>query len=644
MKNLLLPCFLIATFFAGFTGLAKNANAQSTPTLIHYWYFPEFATVTYSVPNVPFIYEDYDVSGDTSSAYLEYYLIPGTSSSFGSGNTTDQLDGVACVDSSVADGGNARNGIGPNGWALRVRNPVDSIELRWHMPTTGYSNPVITYALESSSTKSGDSTQVFSYSNNGGASWNTAAIWVNGADVDTLSVANNAIYQGSSWGLVVITFDGDDSVNNNPNFIFRITYRGNTALESGNNRFADVTMDAGGAGGSKPPPAKVTVSAPASGNILVPGQQATITFATENIVNQACTIQFSSNGGTSWSPVGQVTSGTSYVWTVPDVSTENGEIEVTDSGVSGVSTPFVIYPITPSNLIVHYWDFNTLTQAYHLPNIPNLPADFSATTPGGAIQYVLNGLSTSDSGYIDNVAGDTASADALFGEPAGQALRVRNPTWGMYLDFVIPTTGYQGITLKYALQSSSTAAPQVETFSYSTNGGAFFVSTGITVNGVAQNTLDVLQSQYQAASDGVFAPVTIGFPGQTSMDNNAGFIFRIAFSDDSTQSSGNNRIDNFTVTATTQLPHSGVNEPAQVGNQLQIAPNPASDYISFENPYSTSVTVSVLNVLGQEVLHSDNNASMNVELNTSSLPEGTYYIHVQNVSTGASQIAKFVKQ
>jgi hypothetical protein len=316
-------------------------------------------------------------------------------------------------------------------------------------------------------------------------------------------------------------------------------------------------------------------------------------------------------------------------------------IQVTDSAmVTGTSTPFVIYPVTSANRIVHYWDFNTLNQSYTLPNIPNLPADFSATSTRGSIVYVSNGLSTSDSGYIDNVAGDTASADAEFGEPAGNALRVRNPTYGMYLDFVIPTTGYQGITIKYALQSSSTAAPQVERFSYSIGDG-IWIATGLTVNGATQETLNVLQSQYQYAANGAYSPVTIGFPGQTSMDNNSSFIFRIAFSDDSTESSGNNRIDNFTVMASAT---DGVAEPVQVQQQLNVSPNPAVDYVSFDNPFTSHATVSVLDMLGRELIHSGATASSNVEINTSKLMPGSYYIHIQDVSSGAEHVAKFVKE
>ncbi len=643
MNKPLLSCFLIAIFLAGFIGLAEKTDAQSSSTLVHYWYFPEMASAVYNIPNVPNIYEDFDATGDTTQAYLEYYLLPRTSSSY-----AGYLDGVACVDSSVADHGNARNGVGPAGWALRVRNPVDSIELRWHMPTTGYTSPVITYALESSSTTSGDSTQVFSYSVDGGKTWKSADISVNGVNVDTLSVANNAIYQGTSWGLVVITFGSDDSVNNNPNFIFRITYRGNISLTKGNNRFADVTMDGDGKS-SGPQPAKITLLSPGSGNILVPNQVDTIQFTTYSTVGQVRTIKFSSDSGLTWSPVGTVTGGTSYVWTVPNIQTNKGLIQVTDSAnVTGLSTTFVIYPITPANRIVHYWDFNTLGSAYHNPNIPALPADFSATPTHGSIVYVIDTTNPSYAGYIDNVAGDTtsANADAQFGEPAGQALRVRNPTHAMELHFVIPTTGYSGINLKYSLQSSSLSGPQVQHFSYSTDGGLIWIATGMTVNGAdsVKDTLDVTQLQYQGTLNGQYGLVTIGFNSQAvNVDNNPNFVFRILFGDTATTgTSGNNRFDNFSVLATNSL--AGVNEPSQQQPQLAISPNPAMDEITFENPYSGQINVSVLNILGQEVLRTQGINSSKVEMNTSALASGSYYVHVQNTTTGTEQVAKFVKQ
>ncbi|MFI5201388.1 MAG: T9SS type A sorting domain-containing protein, partial [Candidatus Kapaibacterium sp.] len=151
-------------------------------------------------------------------------------------NGTCQLDNVAGGDLL-----NLRNGA-TAGLALRARNPVDSAELRWHIPSTGYKNLVVKFVVESSSTTSGDSTQVYSYSVDGGTTWKTTGMTVNGSNVDTLDTTPPQ-FQGSSWGLVAVTFGSDASVNNNPNLIFRITFRGNTHILSGNNRFDDFTLD-----------------------------------------------------------------------------------------------------------------------------------------------------------------------------------------------------------------------------------------------------------------------------------------------------------------------------------------------------------------------------------------------------------------
>ena len=315
-------------------------------------------------------------------------------------------------------------------------------------------------------------------------------------------------------------------------------------------------------------------------------------------------------------------------------------MSVTDSaGVTAKAGPFIVYPVPANNLIVDYWAFNTFSGAYYTPNIPNLPADFSAKARG-YVQYV-NEARTSKYSYIDNVAGDTVNAQ--LGAWAGNGLRVRNPTDSMMLEFAIPTSGFQGITLSYALQSSSTTGPQVQHFSYSTDGGTIWIATGMTVNGAdsVKDTLDVTQIQYQQAVG--YGRVNIGFGSETSMDNNPNFMFRIIFGDTATGgTSGNNRFDNITVSAASAL--AGVAAPLQAQQQLSLTPNPAEDYVSFENPYTSQVTVSVLDVLGHEVIHTDANASSNVMLNTSMLPAGSYDVHVQDAASGAEQVARFIKQ
>lgn len=609
---------------------ASTVHAQSSQTsLIHYWNFNNLGGPD-SMPAVPNIKADYSLL-DTNRAFLEYYLIPGTSNVY-----AGYIDNV-----SGGDTANLRNGA-PAGLALRVRNPVDSIQLRWHIPSTGYQNLVVNFVVESSSPTSGDSTQVYSYSVDGGTTWKTTGMTVNGANVDTMDVADNAMMQGANWGLVTVTFGSDLTVNDNANLIFRIIGRGNTSLLKGNNRYDDFTLDGVALGGSKPPPASIAMKTPATGNILVPGRHATISFTTLNQVGAVRTIEFSSNGGAAWSSVGTVNEATTYDWVVPNTATSNGMIRVTDSAsVTATSGSFTIYPITSANRTVHYWNFNSFTGSYNNPAIPPLVADLSADGGHiGSIVYVREpGTSNTYAGYIDNVPGDTVNAH--LGSGAGQGLRVRNPTDSMELRFVIPTNGYKGIALHYALQSSGAAsAPQVEHFDYSVDGGLNWKTTGLTVNGVASTTLDVTLPQYVETVG--YGPVSIGFGSETSMDDNANFIFRIKFGDTSAHhTSGNNRLDNVSVDAATRTP-AGVDVPSLTAS-VNIAPNPATDYISFDNPFASSVTISVLDLLGREVLRSSDVASAHADLNTSTLPAGAYLLRF-HAANGATSDARFVKQ
>ncbi len=647
MKKLLSFCFLSAILAFGLAGFAEKANAQTTPTLIHYWNFNNLAG-PYTHPNIPPIVADYTILTPADSAYLEYYLLPGTSASWAitgvdANNASGaQIDNVASTDTT-----NLRQGA-ISGLALRARNPTDSSELHWHIPSTGFTNLVVTFATESSSLASGDSAQVYSYSVDGGKTWDSTGMTVNGAPGHILDLTQgesaSSVYLG--FGPVVITFGSDLTVNNNPNLIFRIVFNGHTHPNtpvSGNNRFDDFTLD--GVGNAGPAPASISMIAPAPGSIFVPGQKAAVAFKTFSTVGQVRTIQFSPDSGKTWVPAGSITGDTSTTLTVPNVATTKGLVRVTDSaGVTASIGPFIIYQVPANNLIVDYWAFNTFSGAYYTPNVPNLTADFTAPgTPQGYIQYV-NSAKTPKWSYIDNVAGDTV--DAHCGAWPGNGLRVRNPTDSMELHFVIPTTGFKGITLSYALQASSTTGPQVEHFSYSTNAGSpLWIAKGLTVNGSKQDSLDVTDTIYQqsGAPGAPYGHVTIGFDTVTSMDNNPNFIFRIVFGDTATGgTSGNNRFDNLTVTATGAV--AGVTEPVQAEQQLDLSPNPAMDYVSFENPFSSPTNVSVLDIEGREVQHSTAAAASNVEISTSDLPAGSYYLRIQDKASGAEQQGKFVKQ
>lgn len=432
-------CFIEVIDQNGFIGKSGRFAISMTappppPTseLIQYWNFNNLATTTtYKVPNVPHIDADYSLL-DTSKAFLEYYLEPGTSSSYGSANGSDNLDGVASADTS-----NLRLGAS-SGDGLRVRNPVDSIQLRWHIPSTGYNNLVIKFAVESSSTGSGDSTQIYSYSTDAGVTWKSASITVNGANVDTMNTTSNPLMQGTNWGLVTVTFGSDLTVNNNPNLIFRIIFSGNTHLLSGNNRFDDFTLD-GSQGAPQPPPPppppipdSITVSTPAAGDSLLSGTQTTISYTVTATTSKSRSIDYSTNGGTSWINITTNDTALAFNWMVPATPSSNALIRIKDSsGVVGVSRPFVI--LVPGTV-----DSVWLSSS---PVIAGLPTNIRWTATG----YLGNS-------YTINVFYDGVTPNFL---TSGTAAETGDYIW------MVPAAALDSVFVQitFASGSSKTSAP-----------------------------------------------------------------------------------------------------------------------------------------------------------------------------------------
>ncbi|MFI5263227.1 MAG: hypothetical protein ACHQM6_01790, partial [Candidatus Kapaibacterium sp.] len=360
--------------FDNFTVDGNGSAPPPTAAIIHYWNFDNTPTVhiTPATPTIPAITADYSAL-DKTKAKVTYYLLPGTSLTI-SDRYIDPYTGVDTV--------NLHKELVPTGTAgnfsLRLRNPLDSMELRIFAPTTGFSNIVLKYALESSSNTNGDSTDWFDYSVDSGKTWKAGipnGMKVNGrANSDTVSTLWNT-YQGDiNWGLVTVDMSADPAVNNNPNFVMRIRFRNGANHTSGNNRLDNMTFE--GSGTVKPPAPAITLKQPGN-NILVAGRHVTISFDTAHSVLASKTIEYSTDG-TTWNSVG-TTTGNSYDWVVPTAATANGVVRVkTSDGTIGMTTPFIIVVIDPkTNRIIHYWDFNGISKAYTYPNIPTFPSDFS---------------------------------------------------------------------------------------------------------------------------------------------------------------------------------------------------------------------------------------------------------------------------
>ena len=304
--------------------------------------------------------------------------------------------------------------------------------------------------------------------------------------------------------------------------------------------------------------------------------------------------------------------------------------------------------VKAQSTLVHYWNFNTLVAAFNNPSIPPLNADWSKLDASKAqILYVREpGVSPTYIGYIDNVAGGD-SLNLRMGATAGQALRVRNPTDSMELRFLLPTTGYKNIVLKYALQSSSTTSGMlVQAFDYSVDGGTNWKtkSAGMTVNGVNNDTLDVTQAQYQSTTS--FGLVTITFGGDKSVENNPKLVFRIKFRGNTatpptgTAAKGNNRFDDVTLEGDATA---SVGDNSSNTLSCRLFPNPTHDRVTISTPSLGKKTIAIMDLAGHEVYRVTDTGEA-ASIGTSGLAAGTYFLRVEDEETGLQNLTKFVKE
>ncbi len=205
------------------TSISFQSNAQSK--LIHYWHFNGYTmadsfTATHDIAGIAADFSTIDVN----KAKILVAKKTGTSNMW-----VSKIDSIYPL-STDYDTVNLRMSA-PEGIALRVRNPSDSINMLFYLPTTHYKNIKLTYASQSSSLTRGQLHQIFSYSTDSGATWKTAG----------LSMASD-----SAWLIyhrTTLTFTTDTTVNNNAKLVFKITFNGNDTGTKGNNRFDNVTLE-----------------------------------------------------------------------------------------------------------------------------------------------------------------------------------------------------------------------------------------------------------------------------------------------------------------------------------------------------------------------------------------------------------------
>lgn len=75
---------------------------------------------------------------------------------------------------------------------------------------------------------------------------------------------------------------------------------------------------------------------------------------------------------------------------------------------------------------------------------------------------------------------------------------------------------------------------------------------------------------------------------------------------------------------------SSVNDIYSNGSALKVYPNPAADEIRIENSRSKMRAVDIYNMLGAKVMHQNLNSVNHVALNVQAVPDGVYFVSLQD--------------
>ena len=326
-----------------------SGSTYSNYTMIHYWHFNN--TLPYNgspaapandLNNIP---ADYSALGGASFTHVD-------NTSF-----TDQPLNQTVIASNDVDNGagdvsdtvNFRKGYGKFVEAsyIRLRNPSDGEYFYLHMPTTYFNNLHLSYAAEVSSA-SGPQTLNYSYSVDGGNTWES----------DSLQVAYYQVINESYFEPASLNLSNIKRANNNPNFILGLTTGFPNIATSGNIRLDNIALE-----GSILPPTISSVTSNATSTPLCSGDSLALTVVPAGI--GPFTYAWTGNGNFGTGSANSATTATPKVQAF-----ESGNYSVIVSNAAGAS-PAGTVTVTnalPADLnydaAVNIADFNIFAVAF----------------------------------------------------------------------------------------------------------------------------------------------------------------------------------------------------------------------------------------------------------------------------------------
>lgn len=227
--------------------------------------------------------------------------------------------------------------------------------------------------------------------------------------------------------------------------------------------------------------------------------------------------------------------------------------------------------VSGQSTLVHYWNFNNSTSVAAL------------TTPttsllNGSITAVSTGTGSTDT-FIDFANGvnqnfNIENLNGRNGDASGTHLRYNYPINGN-VQFLLPTTGYNNVVVKFTTRRSGSGAGNQNWF-YSLDGTTF----------VPYQTVTSQDANPQL--------ITFDFSAVAGVSNNPNFKLKVEFAQGAGGVVGNNRFDNFTVDAT---PAGGVDTTP-----------PTVAYLPANNVNNASTTVNPTITFNENVRLIDNSA------------------------------------
>ena len=222
----------------------------------------------------------------------------------------------------------------------------------------------------------------------------------------------------------------------------------------------------------------------------------------------------------------------------------------------------------PTSLI-HFWHFNDLPSGEFFDAVP----DHS----DGNAMLIYPG---SGNGYMDRVD-DGTLLNADMGEPAGRALRVRNPSDARELIFSLPTNGYKDVVFRYMVKRTTNGARK-QTVYYRTDSHDPWI--------LYSDTLDVTETYQQFRFD---------FAGVNDVDSNSGFSIRILFhGEEASGTSGNNRFDNITLEG---YSIQNDTDDVELPDTTEVHAYHSDSYLYVNHPTGGTAHIEVFNLTGRVI-------------------------------------------